>query len=313
MREKELRLALVCYGGISLAVYMHGITKEIWHLVRASHGHHDGSPRGGGSQAVYRDLLEEIEAQGELRVRVLADIIAGASAGGINGIFLAQAISTGQSLDPLTDLWLSSADVEALIDLDRSAAVAILEGLGAPACVGCRGAHRRQGPDARRFNARGGQGEAVALRPLALVRAAIRRRDLYRAAARCVRRDGSEHARAATASPGQPLDLYVTVTDFTGHPERLKLNSPPEVVETEHRVVVDFSDHGIATDSLADIPELAFAARATSSFPGRSRRSSSPNSTACSTRGRRHGRARPRSSSASCRVSPRPIPRSRSC
>ncbi len=29
VREKELRLALVCYGGISLAVYMPGITKEI--------------------------------------------------------------------------------------------------------------------------------------------------------------------------------------------------------------------------------------------------------------------------------------------
>ena len=41
MREKELRLALVCYGGISLAVYMHGITKEIWRLVRASRAHHD--------------------------------------------------------------------------------------------------------------------------------------------------------------------------------------------------------------------------------------------------------------------------------
>ena len=35
-RDKELRLALVCYGGISLAVYMHGITKEIWRLARAS-------------------------------------------------------------------------------------------------------------------------------------------------------------------------------------------------------------------------------------------------------------------------------------
>ena len=42
----------------------------------------------------------------------------GASAGGINGVFLAQAIATGQSLDPLTDLWLDSADVEALIDPD---------------------------------------------------------------------------------------------------------------------------------------------------------------------------------------------------
>ena len=29
MREKELRLALVCYGGVSLAIYMHGITKEV--------------------------------------------------------------------------------------------------------------------------------------------------------------------------------------------------------------------------------------------------------------------------------------------
>ncbi len=29
MRQKELRIALVCYGGISLAVYMHGVTKEV--------------------------------------------------------------------------------------------------------------------------------------------------------------------------------------------------------------------------------------------------------------------------------------------
>ena len=48
MREKELRLALVCFGGISLAVYMHGISKEILKLVRASRTLHrvaDGSRR----------------------------------------------------------------------------------------------------------------------------------------------------------------------------------------------------------------------------------------------------------------------------
>ena len=33
---KELRIALVCYGGVSLAVYMHGVTKEIFKLVRAA-------------------------------------------------------------------------------------------------------------------------------------------------------------------------------------------------------------------------------------------------------------------------------------
>src|SRR4029078_389734 len=33
---RELRLALVCYGGVSLAIYMHGITKELEKLARAS-------------------------------------------------------------------------------------------------------------------------------------------------------------------------------------------------------------------------------------------------------------------------------------
>ena len=40
LREKELRIALVCFGGISLAVYMHGVTKEILKLVRASSALH---------------------------------------------------------------------------------------------------------------------------------------------------------------------------------------------------------------------------------------------------------------------------------
>ncbi|MDA9553296.1 hypothetical protein N9R64_02190 [Emcibacteraceae bacterium] len=36
MREKELRLALVCFGGVSLAIYIHGVSKEILKLARAS-------------------------------------------------------------------------------------------------------------------------------------------------------------------------------------------------------------------------------------------------------------------------------------
>ena len=43
MRQKELRIALICYGGISLAVYMHGVTKEIWKLARASRDFHHAS------------------------------------------------------------------------------------------------------------------------------------------------------------------------------------------------------------------------------------------------------------------------------
>src|SRR3546814_18705211 len=70
------------------------------------------------TQAVYRRVLQDIEAQANLKLRVITDIIAGASAGGINGIFLVQAVETGQSLDPLTDLWLENADVDLLLDPD---------------------------------------------------------------------------------------------------------------------------------------------------------------------------------------------------
>ena len=88
MREKELRLALICYGGVSLAIYMHGITREIWHLLRASRSFHDGAAQGSGSEAVYHDLMVEIASSSGTKLRVLADIIAGSSAGGINGILV---------------------------------------------------------------------------------------------------------------------------------------------------------------------------------------------------------------------------------
>ena len=118
MRQKELRIALICYGGVSLAVYMHGVTKELWHLARASRDYHGDGPERGGVSAVYRDLLTTMESRHGLRLRVLPDIVTGASAGGINAVFLAQAIHSGHSLEPLTELWLANADVERLLDPD---------------------------------------------------------------------------------------------------------------------------------------------------------------------------------------------------
>ena len=51
MREKELRIALVCFGGVSLAVYMHGVSKEILKLVRASAALHAIGDRAQRAQA----------------------------------------------------------------------------------------------------------------------------------------------------------------------------------------------------------------------------------------------------------------------
>src|SRR5436190_21527555 len=107
LREKELRIALVCFGGVSLAVYMHGITKEILKLVRASRSLHAIADRAARSRAsffdgpdpedpeydteeIYFELLREIGRH--LELRVIVDIIAGASAGGINGTMLARAV-----------------------------------------------------------------------------------------------------------------------------------------------------------------------------------------------------------------------------
>ena len=266
-REKELRLALVCYGGISLAVYMHGITKEIWRLARASQAFHAGVAPAGGSQGVYRALFQEIEAETGLKLRVLVDIIAGASAGGINGVFLAQAISTGQSLEPLTDLWLDSADIEALIDPKQAPSHRFSKAWAMPLAWM---AARRDTIDA---TVEPGAREEVRAKLSHFIRSRWFEPPFGGERFTGMILDALDAMAAAPREPrllpdGQPLDLFVTVTDFRGHPERLTLNSPPEVVEIEHRVVVPFSDHGASGETLAHPAELAFAARATSSFPG---------------------------------------------
>ncbi|WP_375428414.1 patatin-like protein [uncultured Sphingomonas sp.] len=268
MREKELRLALVCYGGISLAVYMHGITKEVWRLAAASRAHAERGPRSEGVRGVYQDLLAEIEATADTRLRVLADIVAGASAGGVNGVFLAQAIATGQSLDPLTDLWLGSMDVEALLD-PAAAPTGRFSRVWAIPFAWAAGRRGLEGTDPADADTQ----TEVRANISRFVRSRWFEPPFGGGVLTGLILDALAAMKSGPTGPrllpdGQPLDLFVTVTDFTGHPERLRLNSPPEVVETEHRLVLDFTDGGDARDTLADPAELAFAARATSSFPG---------------------------------------------
>jgi patatin-related protein len=267
VREKELRLALICYGGISLAVYMHGITKEIWRLARASRATHEGDPADGGSEAVYARLLESLAGRSGVKVRVLVDILAGASAGGINAIFLAEAIATGRSLEPLTGLWLETADVDRLLDPEVSAASRIAK----TAAV----------PFAWLLSARKGGNVDQTVEPAHRQEVRSKLANFVRARWFAPPFSGPGFTRLllgafdaiAAEAPGppllpryHPLDLFVTVTDFHGYPERLRLNSPREVVEREHRLILSFARD--SSGRLADAAELAFAARATASFPG---------------------------------------------
>jgi patatin-related protein len=267
MREKELRLALICYGGVSLAIYMHGVTREIWHMVRASRAFHDDAPPTRRSEIVYHDLLTEMSQVSGVKLRVLTDIIAGSSAGGINGIFLSQAIVTGQSLEPLTDMWLDMADVDVLLDPDARPLSRFTKFWATPIAWMVL---RRRGGAVERTVAKEAQQE-VAAKLSRFVRARWFAPPFGGNVFSKLLLDAlNAMAASATDAPllpaSQPLDLFVTVTDYYGHDRVLRLNSPEEVTESEHRITVDFSTRG-RTD-LADIPELIFAARATASFPG---------------------------------------------
>jgi patatin-related protein len=265
MRYKELRLAMVCYGGISLAVYMHGVTKEVWKLARASTyapARRDALSR---SEAVYADVLEEIARECGVRIAVLPDIVAGASAGGMNGVFLAQAVHTGQSLEPLTRMWLEKADIDTLLAPEGQGWTSLAKQWAVPLV--------------RMIFARDA-GDDPANPVHAEIRAKLTRlvRSRWFEApfsgigfSRLVA--GALDAMAAgEAGPpllpiGHPIDLFTTATDFAGHAQRVALHSPPWVEEREHRVDIGFQAFAGAGE-LGALPELVFATRATASFPG---------------------------------------------
>ncbi|WP_430415392.1 patatin-like protein [Parasphingorhabdus sp.] len=269
MRQKELRLALICYGGVSLAIYMHGITKEIWKLAQASRDFHDGEKVDQCSRGIYFDILRWMELETGIKLRVLPDIIAGASAGGINGIFLSQAILSGQSLDPLTDLWLETADVDKLLDPDARPLSRFSKFWAEPIAWMALG---RKGGAVEQTVSKEARDE-VKMKLSRFVRARWFAPPFGGKVFSGLIWDALAAVRATERGPRllpteQPLDLYVTVTDFVGHPEKLQLHSPAEAMEMEHRITIGFSTRGKKGAEIADPAELTFAARATASFPG---------------------------------------------
>jgi len=284
VREKELRIALVCFGGTSLAVYIHGVSKEILKLVRASSALHEIRDRAAraraafaeqpaarnrpfDTEAIYFELLREIGRKVDLRV--IVDIIAGASAGGINGTMLARALAHDLPMDAMRDLWLAEADVTELLAREARARRwskvfmwPFLWGFGRSRLL-----EQIRDPEVSRklslfVRSRWFEppfsGECMA-------------QLMYDAVT------GMGESAGPTASllpAGQRLDLFVTLTDHYGYRQLLETHDPPVIEEREHRHILRFSyqrwpNGEIETDfDAANAPALAFAARATSSFPG---------------------------------------------
>ena len=283
MKEKELRFALVCFGGVSLAIYMHGITKEVLKLVRASGTLHritDRAKRASASftdfvarddpeydsESVYFELLRELGRKVELRV--IVDIVAGASAGGINGTMLARALSHDLPTARLRDLWLDHADVSELLAPEAKARgwskwflrplFWVISGL--------------RFEFARDAEVRAKLSMFVRSRwfkpPLDGLRMAGLMYDAVTAMGR------PKSAEASLLPSGQGLDLFVTVTDYYGSHQLMNIHDPAIIHERVHRHLFQFkyrrrANGEVESDfDLANAPALAFAARATSSIPG---------------------------------------------
>jgi patatin-related protein len=85
--REEIRFAVAMNGGVSLAVWMGGVTREL--------------DRARRSEGAYGELMRTTHSLARV------DVLAGASAGGVNGALLAVAIANHSDLTPVRDLWLA--------------------------------------------------------------------------------------------------------------------------------------------------------------------------------------------------------------
>ncbi len=130
---QEIRFALAFTGGVSLAIWMGGVARELDLLVQASDRRRivdDGAadpstPDSDPLRRGYRRLLDILDAQ------VAVDVLAGTSAGGINAALLGLVNVRRLDLGELRDIWLSAGDLGQLLrDPKEQAPSSLLRGDG---------------------------------------------------------------------------------------------------------------------------------------------------------------------------------------
>src|SRR5688572_25848730 len=94
-RSGEVRVGLVMYGGVSLAIYINGVAHEFFNAVKGL--------------GVYR-LVKALTDRD-----IVVDVISGTSAGGINGILLGYALCTGRDFGSAAALWREHGDIKRLL------------------------------------------------------------------------------------------------------------------------------------------------------------------------------------------------------
>lgn len=243
--EREVRHAVVMYGGVSLAIYMYGVAEELHHLVcsTARDANDPDSLRAPiSTEEIYRDVARVL-SDGEVKTRFVVDIISGTSAGGINGICLAKALARDASIAGLKDVWLQEGDFSALLNDEESGYELAAEGRGAAIA-----------------------GLEYSDPPASLLSGSRMQRTLVDALAEI-----GEDSDESTPSPlVDELDLWVTTTDLAGLPVKMRLANAT-AGERRHAQRFHFryapkhdgqDDFGKGSSAF-----LGYAARSSSAFP----------------------------------------------
>jgi patatin-related protein len=224
---------------------MHGVTKELHRLVKGSALLEAASGEGSPSELLYGRLLEELAQKHpeQLRTRVVVDVIAGTSAGGINGVCLAKGLAHNRSVDDFRDLWFDKGDIDGLLSAPRWLP-------GRKLKVGW-----------------------VALRALkhAPLRGDLMAQWIYDAFHKMDDK-GAAPAGVETLMPERhKLELFVTATDFYGYGRQVPYADPNPIQDRRHRHVLGFrfgGDDGRDDFDRDSNGALTLAARVTSSIPG---------------------------------------------
>src|SRR5215210_971587 len=94
-KSREVRLGLVMYGGLSLAIYINGVCQEFFRAVRG--------------RGIYRLAKALTDSD------VVVDVLSGTSAGGINGVLLSYALCNQKNFAEASDLWRHHGAIDKLL------------------------------------------------------------------------------------------------------------------------------------------------------------------------------------------------------
>ena len=229
LATQEIRLALAFTGGVSLAVWMGGVARELDLLVQASTnrrilGEDDIDPKTPDADPVrryYRRLLDLIDAQ------VAIDVLAGTSAGGINAALLGLVNARRLDLSRLRDIWLRAGDFARLLrDANEDSPPSLLKGDGQMLAELAKGI-----------------GEIIGdQQPL------------------------KEDEKPQPREGVRKTDVFITTTLLSPETSSFADDYGTQIDDSDHHGMFHFTEHHL---NHADIgPALALAARSSASFPG---------------------------------------------